>query len=60
MKISKKGQKRYETIMQVALELFLENGYEKTSLNDIVKKVVALWLAFINFLRAKRSFLLPL
>ena len=36
MAISEKGKKRYELIVKTALELFLEKGYEKTSLNDIV------------------------
>ena len=33
---TEKGRKRYELIVKTALELFLKNGYEKTSLSDIV------------------------
>lgn len=33
---TEKGRKRYELIVKTALDLFLKNGYEKTSLNDIV------------------------
>ena len=36
MAISEKGKKRYELIVKTALELFLKNGYDKTSLSDIV------------------------
>ena len=36
MTISEKGKKRYELIVKTALDLFLKNGYEKTSLSDIV------------------------
>ena len=50
MAISEKGKKRYELIVKTALELFLEKGYEKTSLSDH-------FLAFIHFLRTKRGFL---
>ena len=32
----KKAKKRYELIVKTALDLFLKNGYEKTSLSDIV------------------------
>ncbi|CAD7286195.1 TetR/AcrR family transcriptional regulator [Campylobacter suis] len=38
MAISKKGKKRYEAVIEAAHELFLQNGYEKTSLNQIVSK----------------------
>ena len=36
MAISEKGKNRYELIVKTALDLFLKNGYEKTSLSDIV------------------------
>ena len=36
MAISEKGKKRYELIVKTALDLFLKNGYDKTSLSDIV------------------------
>ena len=36
MAISEKGKKRSELIVKTALDLFLKNGYEKTSLSDIV------------------------
>lgn len=36
MAISEKGKKRYELIVKTALDLFLKNGYEKTSLSDIM------------------------
>ena len=36
MAISEKGKKRYELIVKTALDLFLKNGYKKTSLSDIV------------------------
>ncbi|MDL0089538.1 TetR/AcrR family transcriptional regulator [Campylobacter gastrosuis] len=38
MKISKKGEKRRDVFVETALELFLQNGYEGTSLSDIVQK----------------------
>lgn len=38
VKMSKRGQERYEKIMEVALESFLNNGYENTSLSDIIEK----------------------
>ncbi|WP_170018765.1 TetR/AcrR family transcriptional regulator [Campylobacter sp. RM16190] len=38
IKMSKRGQERYEKIMEVALESFLNNGYENTSLSDIIEK----------------------
>ena len=36
--MSKRGQERYEKIMKVALEMFLEKGYERTNLSDIIEK----------------------
>ncbi|QMS68702.1 TetR/AcrR family transcriptional regulator [Campylobacter fetus] len=35
---SKKAKDRYELILSVSLELFLKNGFENTSLNDIISK----------------------
>lgn len=32
-----KSELRYRKIIEVGLELFLENGYEKTSLNDVIR-----------------------
>ena len=56
MAISEKGKKRYELIVKTALELFLKNGYEKTSLSDIVAISGGSLLVFTLFLRAKRGF----
>ncbi|ALV23750.1 multidrug efflux system CmeABC transcriptional regulator, TetR family [Campylobacter iguaniorum] len=35
---SQKAKNRYEQIISVALELFLSNGFENTSLNEIISK----------------------
>lgn len=37
-KISKKGSERQEKFIQAGLEIFLEKGYENTSLNDVIEK----------------------
>ena len=37
-KISKRGSERYEKFIQAGLEIFLEKGYEDTSLTDIIEK----------------------
>ena len=37
-KISKRGSGRYEKFIQAGLEIFLEKGYEDTSLTDIIEK----------------------
>ena len=56
MAISEKGKKRYELIVKTALELFLKNGYEKTSLSDIVAISGGSLASIYTFLRAKRGF----
>ena len=39
MRNSKTAQERRKEIMDVALQLFLEKGYEKTSIKDITEKM---------------------
>ena len=37
-KPTKRSAERKEKFIQAGLEIFLENGYENTSLTDIIKK----------------------
>ncbi|WP_232524598.1 TetR/AcrR family transcriptional regulator [Campylobacter concisus] len=57
MAISEKGKKRYELIVKTALKLFLKNGYEKTSLSDIVAISGGSLSSIYTFLKTKRGFL---
>lgn len=36
--MSKRGLERYEKIVEVGMQMFLENGYEGTNLSDIIEK----------------------
>lgn len=38
MRVTKDPEIRRKELMDVAEELFLENGYEETAVSDIVKK----------------------
>lgn len=53
MKISKRGEKRREVFVDTALELFMQNGYEGTSLNDIVKKSAGSLASIYKFFNNK-------
>ena len=55
MAISEKGKKRYELIVKTALELFLKNGYEKTSLSDIVAISVGSLASIYTFFENKEG-----
>lgn len=54
-KMSKRGHERYEKITQVALELFLEKGYENTSLNDIIDKSGGSLASIYKFFKNKEG-----
>lgn len=54
-KPTKRSAERKEKFIQAGLEIFLENGYENTSLTDIIKKAAGRWLASTNFLKIKKG-----
>jgi len=58
-KITQRSAERKEKFIQAGMEIFLEKGYENTSLTDIIKKSAGRWLAFINFLKIKKVFFAP-
>ena len=49
MAISEKGKNDTSSIVKTALELFLKNGYEKTSLSDIVAISAARFASIYTF-----------
>lgn len=53
-KLSEKTLQRQAKIKQVALNMFLEKGYEATNLKDIVKLSGALYLAFMPRTKVKK------
>lgn len=55
-KITQRSAERKEKFIQAGMEIFLEKGYENTSLTDIIKKAAGRWLAFINFLKTRKVF----
>ncbi|EET79004.1 TetR/AcrR family transcriptional regulator [Campylobacter showae] len=58
-KITQRSAERKEKFIQAGLEIFLENGYENTSLTDIIKKAAGRWRASTNFLKTKKGSFAP-
>lgn len=57
MRITKEPEVRKQEILDTALKLFGENGYEKTSITDIAKAIgVAQGLCY-RYFRPKRLYL---
>ena len=54
---SKEGDVRREEFLKTAFELFLEKGYEKTSINDIIKKIGVTKGAFYYYFKSKDEIL---
>ncbi len=57
MRIAKSGEVRKQELLDAALELFYEKGYEKTSVNDIIEKVGVTKGAFYYYFTAKEDVL---
>ena len=57
MWISKDAETRKKEILDAALELFYEDGYDKTSINDIIKKVGVTKGAFDYHFKSKEEIL---
>lgn len=55
VRISKSPQERKSEILQVSLELFMKNGYENTSIGDIVKKVGVAQGLFYYYFKSKEE-----
>ncbi|WP_231679305.1 TetR/AcrR family transcriptional regulator [Campylobacter showae] len=55
-KPTKRSAERKEKFIQAGLEIFLENGYENTSLTDIIKKSGGARRASTKFLKIKKDF----
>ena len=57
MWISKEGDVRKQELLDAALQLFTEKGYEGTSINDIIKKVGVTKGAFYYYFKSKEEVL---
>lgn len=55
MKPTKRSAERKEKFIQAGLEIFLENGYENTSLTDIIKKSGGSLASIYNFFENKEG-----
>jgi len=55
MRISKDGDIRKQELLDAALQLFYEKGYEKTSVNDIIEKVGVSKGAFYYYFKSKEE-----
>lgn len=55
VRISKSPLERKREILQVSLELFMKNGYENTSIGDIVKKVGVAQGLFYYYFKSKEE-----
>ncbi len=53
-----KGMKAKEKILDVVLELFEENGYEKTTINDICERADISNGAFYHYFKSKQDILI--
>lgn len=57
MRISKDGEERKQELIDAALELFAENGYDNTSVNAIIQKVGVSKGAFYYYFKSKEDVL---
>jgi AcrR family transcriptional regulator len=57
MWVSKDGDVRKQELLDTALQLFEQNGYENTSINDIIKKVGVTKGAFYYYFQSKEDIL---
>lgn len=57
MRISKDGDIRKQELLDAALQLFYEKGYEKTSVNDIIEKIGVSKGAFYYYFKSKEEVL---
>ncbi|MGP1486067.1 MAG: TetR/AcrR family transcriptional regulator [Campylobacter sp.] len=55
MKISNRGTKRQEKFIQVGLDIFLEKGYEDTSLTDVIEKSGGSLASIYKFFKNKEG-----
>ncbi len=58
--LSPKGQARYDKILDIATEIFFELGYEKCSLNDIVKRAGGSLATIYKYFESKEKLLLSI
>jgi AcrR family transcriptional regulator len=55
MRVTKDPEIRRKELMDVAEELFLENGYEETAVSDIVKKAGVAQGTFYYYFKSKET-----
>lgn len=57
MRIAKNGEIRKQELLDAALDLFAEKGYDNTSINDIIEKVGVTKGAFYYYFKSKEQVL---
>lgn len=57
MRIAKDGEVRKQELLNAALDLFAEKGYDSTSINDIIEKVGVTKGAFYYYFKSKEQVL---
>ena len=57
MRITKKPEERRQELIQIAEQQFIQNGYEKTAVSDIVKKAKVAQGTFYYYFKTKEEIL---